>query len=62
MLFGCLAGGLLRREPPLATKLQKLVLAGLLGLVLGRVLDETGLCPIVKRIWTPAWALSVPVG
>jgi len=57
MLFGCLAGGLLRRELPLAAKLQKLVLAGLVGLVLGRALDETGLCPIVKRIWTPSWAI-----
>jgi len=57
MLFGCLAGGLLRREEPLPGKLQKLVLGGLVGLVLGKLLDEAGLCPIVKRIWTPSWAL-----
>lgn len=57
MLFGCLAGGLLRRELPIETKLQRLVLGGLLGLVLGKLLDELGVCPMVKRIWTPSWAL-----
>lgn len=57
MLFGCLAGGVLRRELPLSARLQQLVLGGLLGVVLGKALDEVGLCPIVKRIWTPAWAL-----
>ena len=36
---------------------MRLVLAGLLGIALGLVLDLTGICPIVKRIWTPAWTL-----
>ena len=31
--------------------------AGLLGLLLGMALDASGICPIVKRIWTPAWTI-----
>src|SRR5205085_387787 len=25
--------------------------------LLGEVLHQTGVCPIVKRIWTPSWAI-----
>ncbi|WP_146531053.1 DUF5009 domain-containing protein [Novipirellula artificiosorum] len=57
MTFGLLAGRLLRSDLPLTGKLMRLVLAGLLGIALGLVLDLTGICPIVKRIWTPAWTL-----
>jgi predicted acyltransferase len=35
----------------------KLSAAGLVCLVLGAGLDYFGLCPSVKRIWTPAWTL-----
>ena len=31
--------------------------AGLVGLASGELFGETGICPIVKRIWTPSWAL-----
>jgi heparan-alpha-glucosaminide N-acetyltransferase len=57
MVFGLLAGGLLRSSLPITGKLKRLVLCGLAGILLGQVLALTGLCPIVKRIWTPAWAL-----
>ncbi len=57
MIFGMLAGRLLRTERDLSDKLKRLLLAGLAGLVLGLVLSLAGVCPIVKRIWTPAWAL-----
>ncbi len=57
MLLGCLAGELLRRQEPVRTKVRTLVLAGMGGLVLGFALDATGVCPVVKRLWTPAWAL-----
>lgn len=57
MTFGLLAGRLLRSNLPLTGKLMRLVLAGLLSIALGLVLDLTGICPIVKRIWTPAWTL-----
>lgn len=57
MTFGLLAGRLLRSDLPLTSKLMRLVLAGSLGIALGLLLDITGICPIVKRIWTPAWTL-----
>jgi predicted acyltransferase len=57
MIFGLLAGELLRSSRASGRKLILLVAGGLLGLAAGLVLQETGLCPIVKRIWTPSWAL-----
>ena len=42
------------------TSIQKfwiLVGAGLAGLASGIMLDKLGVCPIVKRIWTPSWTL-----
>jgi heparan-alpha-glucosaminide N-acetyltransferase len=38
-------------------KLQRLVIGGIAGIVLGAVIDLAGICPIVKRIWTPSWTL-----
>jgi len=35
----------------------RLLLAGLAALVAGWGLDRLGLCPSVKKIWTPAWTL-----
>jgi predicted acyltransferase len=57
MLFGLLAGMLLRGPLPLTAKLKRLMLFGLAGVLLGQALALLGLCPIVKRIWTPSWAL-----
>ena len=57
MIFGLLAGQLLRSNRPTTEKLTRLVVAGVAGIVLGRVVDLAGICPIVKRIWTPSWAL-----
>src|SRR5205814_3876400 len=34
-----------------------LVAAGLAGLLAGAVLGWLGICPVVKRIWTPSWVL-----
>ena len=31
------------------------MIAGACSLLLGIVLDSSGLCPSVKKIWTPAW-------
>ena len=56
-IFGLLAGGLLRSERSQRQKFGLLIAAGLLGLLLGWGLDAAGLCPLVKRIWTPSWAL-----
>ncbi|MGD0538730.1 MAG: DUF5009 domain-containing protein [Verrucomicrobiota bacterium] len=56
MIFGLIAGRLLRSELTIADKLKRLVIAGMAGIVLGKVLELAGFCPIVKRIWTPSWA------
>jgi len=57
MIFGLLAGELLRSERSRREKLLWLIGAGIAGLALGLLLDVTGLCPNVKRIWTPAFAI-----
>lgn len=57
MIFGLLAGGLLRSERRSISKLGIFMAAGLICLVLGAILDWSGVCPSVKRIWTPAWAI-----
>ena len=38
-------------------KLKRLVLSGIAGIVLGKALELAGICPIVKQIWTPSWAI-----
>ncbi len=57
MILGLLAGGWLRADLPQQRKIQRLALAGVAGLALGVLLHATGVCPVVKRIWTPAWVL-----
>jgi heparan-alpha-glucosaminide N-acetyltransferase len=57
MIFGMIAGRLLRSEATLDEKLKRLVLAGVAGMIAGGILHLAGLCPIVKRIWTPSWVL-----
>lgn len=88
MIFGIMAGELLRGERSPAAKLLRLVLGGVLCLSIGLAVDHTvwadsftnlvhsgvrlagqdpatvayldpnwTLCPIVKRIWTPSWAV-----
>ena len=57
MLFGLLAGGVLREARPGRDKLRVLVAWGIAAIVLGLVVHALGICPIVKRIWTPSWTL-----
>ncbi len=57
MILGLIAGGWLRDEGPGSRKVLRLTAAGVLCLGLGTLLDLTGVCPSVKRIWTPAWTL-----
>jgi predicted acyltransferase len=56
MILGLLAGNLLRARPG-KPALRALLAAGVAGLVVGTILDLTGICPSVKRIWTPAWVI-----
>jgi len=56
MLFGVLAGTLLLSRRDDHEKVRLLVVAGLLCMLVAVALSFT-LCPVVKKIWTPAWTL-----
>ncbi len=57
MILGLIAGGWLRQPVSAGKKLGQLTVAGVLFLGLGFGLDYFGICPNVKRIWTPGWVL-----
>jgi predicted acyltransferase len=57
MILGLLAGNVLKDDRAPWQKVRWLVSAGLVGLVVGYALGYFGLCPVVKRIWTPSWVL-----
>jgi len=56
MILGLIAGQWLRAAAP-KIPFRKLLLAGVLGLAAGSLLHVAGICPVVKRIWTPSWTL-----
>jgi predicted acyltransferase len=57
MILGLIAGGVLRRDWAPWSKVLWMTIAGVLSLTLGWGLGELGICPVVKRIWTPSWVL-----
>ncbi len=57
MLLGLVAGRVMRSDRSPRAKLTWLVAAGAGLLAAGWLMDATGICPSVKRIWTPAWTL-----
>ena len=57
MVLGLIAGGWLRAESSGRDKVVRLALAGLACLAAGLAAHSLGVCPVVKRIWTPAWVL-----
>ncbi len=57
MLLGVLAGDLLKQSRSAMQTLCWLLLAGGLMLAAGWAAGAWGICPVVKRIWTPAWVL-----
>ncbi|WP_422930281.1 acyltransferase family protein [Singulisphaera sp. PoT] len=57
MILGLLAGGVLRSDRSDKGKLAWLVVAGVASLGIGYGLGALGICPVVKRIWTPSWVL-----
>ena len=56
MILGLVAGRWLREVAP-ATPMRKLLIAGGALTLGGLLLHFAGICPIVKRIWTPSWTL-----
>lgn len=57
MVLGLITGGVLRSQREPLAKVRWLATAGVIGLVLGAALGWLGICPVVKRIWTPSWTL-----
>lgn len=55
MIFGLLAGGVLRSG--VADRVRRLAVYGVAGMALGWMVDAVGIAPMVKRIWTPGWAV-----
>ncbi|MGO9465094.1 MAG: acyltransferase family protein [Isosphaeraceae bacterium] len=57
MIAGLLAGGVLRSPQPRWGKVFWLGVAGAAGLAAGSSAGALGICPVVKRIWTPSWVV-----
>lgn len=57
MLLGLIAGNFLKSEKTPQEKIKIFLILGVSGLVLGLLLNWSGICPNVKRIWTPTWVL-----
>ncbi len=56
MILGLAAGRWLVDDAP-RIPLKRFLIAGLVGIGAGALFHYTGICPIVKRIWTPSWTL-----
>ena len=59
MMIGLLAGEVMRNEPVRSTRSRMVwfIAVGACCMLIGVLLDRTSLCPSVKRIWTPSFAL-----
>ena len=57
MIFGLLAGQLLRSRVGHWGRVGIFVGLGVVGLAAGWAMDRFGICPMVKRIWTPGWVV-----
>jgi len=57
MILGLIGGRVIRGEGSARGKVTWLLAAGAIGIAAGWILDATGVCPSVKRIWTPSWTL-----
>jgi len=56
MILGLVTGRWLRAAAP-RIPMKSLLIAGVIGIAAGLLLHVTGICPVVKRIWTPSWTL-----
>jgi predicted acyltransferase len=57
MILGLIAGNELKNSTLPIEKIKKFALWGGALVILGLILNYTGICPNVKRIWTPTWVL-----
>ncbi len=56
MILGLIAGRWMRQSAP-RLPLRRLAITGVLAIAAALLLHLLGICPIVKRIWTPSWTL-----
>ncbi len=57
MILGLIAGQWFRDGHQGARAIKRLLIAGALSLLAGMILDASGICPSVKKLWTPSWTL-----
>jgi heparan-alpha-glucosaminide N-acetyltransferase len=57
MILGAIAADVLRSDSTPLEKVKWLAMAGAIGIASGALLGWIGVCPVVKRIWTPTWVL-----
>lgn len=57
MILGLIAGNMMQTSKTQKEKLKFFVMVGVSLILFGILLQITGINPIVKRIWTPAWTI-----
>ncbi len=57
MILGLIAGGMMNRPIPAWKTGLQFVVMGIAFAALGYGIGEMGICPVVKKIWTPSWVL-----
>jgi predicted acyltransferase len=57
MIFGLITGTFLRSSRSMGAKVGRLVLAGICLLGAGEAFAISGVCPMVKHLWTPTFAI-----
>lgn len=58
MILGTFAGQALKADDTPQRRIRLFLYCGIGLLVAGLLLHVSGICPIVKRIWTPSWTLA----
>lgn len=57
MILGLIAGEYLRNDWSESRKFTTLLIVGVCGVVIGSLIDRAGLCPLVKKTWTPTFTI-----
>jgi heparan-alpha-glucosaminide N-acetyltransferase len=57
MILGLIAGQWMREIKDTGALLERWLYAALAGIALGWGLHIAGVCPVIKKLWTPAWTL-----
>ena len=57
MLAGVLTGEVLRSAETPIRRAGRIAGWSLLSVMVGLLLDQSGVCPSIKRLWTPSWVL-----